>query len=294
MRVLVTGSSGLIGTSLVTSLRAHGHHAEGLHRGERKGDGLYWSPKDGTIDAIEGFDAVVHLAGAGIGNKRWSDSYKRTILESRTKGTRLLADALAKSDSPPAVLVSGSAIGFYGNRGDEVLTEASDPGDDFLAKVCVAWEKATQAAETAGIRVVHVRTGIVLDDDGGALSKLLLPFKLGVGGRLGSGEQWWSWISLADEVAAIEYLVMSSTLSGPVNLTAPNPARNAQFVKTLGEAMHRPALLPTPAFALKLLLGPELAQALLFNSARVHPHKLMADGFEFTNPRLDGALQAAL
>ena len=294
MRVLVTGSSGLIGSSLMESLVASGHEAQGLHRGARKGDGLYWDPERGTIDPIEGFDAVVHLAGASIGAKRWTAGYKRVILESRTKGTRLLSEALAESSSPPEVLISGSAIGYYGDRGDEVLVETDGPGDDFLAKVCVAWEAGTGAAEAAGIRVVHARTGIVLDDDGGALSKLLLPFKLGIGGRLGSGDQWWSWISLADQVAAIEYLITQSHLTGAVNLTSPNPARNSEFVKTLGGVMHRPALLPVPEFALKALLGPELAEALLFTSARVQPHQLMADGFVFAHPTLQGALQAAL
>jgi uncharacterized protein len=297
MDVAITGATGLIGTALDRSLTADGHTVIPVVRRpvgpeERA---VRWDPAAGTIDAaaLEGVDAVVHLAGAGIGDKRWSDERKRVILESRTQGTALLATTLAGLRRRPAVLVSGSAIGFYGDRGDEVLTEQSAPGDDFLAAVCVPWEAAAQPVTDVGIRLATIRTGIVLSPDGGALPKMLPLFKLGAGGRFGSGRQWWSWISLTDEIAAIRFL-LDHDLRGPVNLTAPGATTNAEFSKVLGHVLHRPAALPVPAFGPKLLVGGELAQALLFTSARVVPSALEAAGFTFAHPDLDGALRAVL
>lgn len=296
MRYVITGSSGLIGSSLTDMLIADGHDVTSLVRREpRSPNERSWDPANGDLDpeAIAIADAVVHLAGAGIGDHRWSDDYKKTILDSRVLGTGLIARTIAQLDRKP-VLISSSAIGYYGGTADRHITEEAPPGDDFLASVCVAWEAATGAASDAGARVVVIRTGIVLDDDGGALGKLLLPFKLGVGGRLGSGDQWWSWVSLVDQVRAIQHLVESSSLSGPVNVTAPQPVTNAKFVKALGKAMGRPSLIPTPRFALNALLGKELASALLFTSARVLPARLQSDGFEFLHNDLASALEATL
>ncbi|MCD9623412.1 TIGR01777 family oxidoreductase [Rhabdothermincola salaria] len=297
MRIAITGSTGLIGTALGRSLAADGHEVVPVvRRPLTAGEvGISWDPSGGTIDtaALEGLDAVVHLAGAGIGDKRWTDEYKRTILESRTKGTDVLARALAGLSDPPSVLVSASAIGYYGDTGDSAVTEQAPAGDDFLADVCVQWEGAAAPATEAGIRVVHPRTGIVLSPEGGALAKLLPLFKVGLGGRMGSGQQWWSWITLPDEVAAIRHLI-DHDVSGPVNLTAPDPATNSQLTKVLGSVLHRPTLVPVPSFGPKLLLGGELADALLFNSQRVLPGVLDAQGFSFAHPDLEGALRALL
>ena len=294
MKVAVTGSSGLIGTALAESLRADGHEVFPVVRSGPK-YGVRWDIERGEIDsaALEGVDAVVHLAGEGIAEKRWTDEQRRRILESRSKGTALLAGALAGLDATPAVLLSGSAIGWYGDRGDEVLNESSAPGDGFLTEVCQAWEAATAPAEDAGIRVAHLRTGLVLDRSGGALAKLVPMFRFGLGGRMGSGEQWWSWITLDDEVGAIRFL-LDHDVRGPVNLTAPEPATNATFAKALGNAMHRPSFVPVPAFGPKLLLGRDLATALLFGSQRVMPEVLGAAGYPFRHPRLDEALTAVL
>jgi len=297
MHVAITGATGLIGTALTRRLQGDGHTVVSVvRRPVGTGDGaIRWDPDAGTIDAggFDGVDAVVHLAGAGIGDKRWTDERKRVVLESRTKGTALLATTLAGLDRPPAVLVSGSAIGYYGDRGDEVLTEQSAPGDDFLASICVPWEAAAQPAADAGIRVATIRTGIVLSTDGGALPKLLPLFKLGLGGKYGSGRQWWSWVTLDDELAAIAFL-LDHDVRGPVNVTAPGAVTNADFAKALGHVLHRPSVLPVPAFGPKLVVGGELAQALLFTSARVQPTVLEAAGFTFANPDLDGALRAVL
>jgi uncharacterized protein (TIGR01777 family) len=236
----------------------------------------------------------VHLAGEGIGEKRWSDEQKRRILESRTRGTELLVGALATREQKPKVLVSASAIGYYGNRGDEVLTEVSTPGRDFLAGVCEQWEAATAPASEAGIRVVNVRTGIVLARGGGALGRLLLPFKLGLGGRIGSGHQYMSWISIADEVGAILHAIDNDALHGAMNATGPNPVTNAEFTATLGHVLHRPTLLPTPLAPLKVVYGGELVESLLLFSQRVEPAKLRATGYEFRHPSLEAALRAVL
>jgi uncharacterized protein len=262
------------------------------------GDGeaaVRWDPMAGTIDAdrLEGVDGVVHLAGAGIGDKRWSDDYKRTILESRTKGTDLIARTVAGLSAKPTVLVSASGINYYGDTGDTAVTEDAPPGDDFLADVCTQWETATAPAADAGVRVTTVRTGIVLTPEGGALAKLLPLFRLGLGGRMGSGRQWWSWISLDDEVAVIRHL-LEHPIQGPVNATAPNPVTNAELTNELGSVLHRPTLLPVPAFGPKLLLGGELADALLFTSLRVLPGALSASTFTFTHPTLEAALRDLL
>ncbi len=297
MKIAITGASGLIGRALTTSLIAEGHQVIPVIRRPNPAtpDAIEWNPAAGTIEAskFEGVDGVVHLAGAGIGDKRWSESYKREILESRTKGTDLLARTLASLAAPPSVLVSGSAIGFYGDTADAAVDETAPAGNDFLAKVCVDWEAAAAPAAAAGIRVPFLRTGIVLTADGGALAKMLPLFRFGLGGRMGSGKQWWSWISMADEVGAIRWL-LDHDISGPVNATAPTPVTNSQFTKALGEAMHRPTLAPVPSFGPKLLLGAELADALLFTSTRVVPGVLEASGYPFAHPTIDTALRDVL
>jgi uncharacterized protein (TIGR01777 family) len=296
MDVLITGSSGLIGSALRPALQAAGHHPLRLVRGATTApDAIGWDPKAGSIDAasLEGIDAIVNLAGAGIGDHRWTEAYKEEILESRVRTTDLLARALAGLDRKPSVLLSGSAIGFYGDRGDEELTEQSAPGHDFLAGVCVAWEAATQPAHDAGIRVAHLRTGIVLSPDGGALKKQLPLFKLFLGGRFGGGTQWQSWISIRDEVGAIVHL-LEHEVAGPVNLTAPNPVTNGDFAKVLGGVLGRPSIVPVPSFGPKLVLGAELAESLLFSSQRVRSEALAASGYRFAQPDLERALHDLL
>lgn len=296
MDVAITGASGLIGTALVAALGRAGHRPIRLVRTAATGtDQIAWDPAKGTIDAeaLDGIDAVVNLAGAGIGDHRWTEAYKQTLVDSRVRGTDLLARTIAAMRKPPSVLLSGSAIGFYGDRGDEELTEDSPGGSDFLAELCKQWEAATAPAAAAGVRVIHVRTGIVLSGRGGALRKQLPLFKLGLGGRMGTGRQWQSWISLTDEVGAILHLLQHD-VSGPVNLTAPNAVTNVAFGKALGAALRRPAVLPVPAFGPKLLLGGELAQALLFSGAHVLPTRLQASGFAFRHPTIEAALKAEM
>lgn len=297
MKIAITGASGLIGRALTTSLVADGHQVIPVVRRPNSAtpDAIEWNPAAGTIEAskFEGVDGVVHLAGAGIGDKRWSESYKREILDSRTKGTELLARTLVSLSAPPSVMVSGSAIGFYGDTGDTAVDETAPAGDDFLAKVCVDWEAAAAPATEAGIRVPFLRTGIVLTTDGGALAKMLPLFRFGLGGRMGSGKQWWSWISMADEIGAIRWL-LDHDVSGPINATAPSPVTNSQFTKALGEVMHRPTFAPVPSFGPKLLLGAELADALLFTSARVVPKVLEASGYLFAHPTIEAALRDVL
>lgn len=297
MDIAITGATGLIGTALGAALRADGHRVVPVvrrrtHPGE---DAVAWDPGAGRIDrsGLEGLDAVVHLAGAGIGDHRWTPEYKRTILQSRTEATALLAETLSRLDRPPATLVSGSAVGYYGERGDDVVTEEDPPGGGFLADVVVRWERAARAAAEAGIRVAHPRTGVVLTRRGGALAQLLPLFRLGLGGRMGSGRQWWSWITLDDEVNALRFLLDHDVI-GPVNLTAPRPATNAELAEALGRVLHRPAVLPIPAFGPKLLKGAELAQELLFTSTRAVPHVLTQAGFTHQHPDLDDGLRAAL
>jgi hypothetical protein len=296
MRVAITGSSGLIGAALSRRLRADGHDVVPVVRTRPEAGQIGWDPAGGRLDPadLNGVDAVVHLAGAGIGDKRWTDDYKRTILESRTEPTSLLAASIAAADDRPGVLLSGSAIGFYGDRGDEVLDEGSAPGTGFLSEVVEKWEASTEAAEAAGVRVVHLRTGIVLSASGGALKKQLPLFRFGLGGRMGSGRQWQSWISIDDEVAAIIHL-LGADVSGPVNLTAPNPVTQATFADTLGDVLGRPTFLPIPRFGPRLALGGELADALLFSGQRVQPGVLAADdAFEFAHPDLEAALRHLL
>lgn len=293
MHIALTGSSGLIGTALRSRLTSAGHTVSPVVRRPGAPGEISWDPVAGTIDenALSEVDAVVHLAGAGIGDKRWTDAYKREILESRTRTTTLIAETLANLDGGPSVLLSASAIGIYGDRGDEQLDESSDPGNGFLPDVCLAWEGSTAAAAAAGVRVAHLRTGIVLSTDGGALAKQLPLFRFGLGGRFGSGRQWQSWISIHDEVAAIEHL-LTSEVSGPVNLTAPTPVANRDFADTLARVLRRPSFLPVPSFGPKLLLGRELAESLLFEGQRVLPGVLTHDGFEFAHPELEAALVA--
>ena len=301
MRVAITGASGLIGAALTASLRADGHEVVALVRRPPRPTGDHgihertWDPANGSLDpsALEGVDAVVNLAGAGIGDHRWTEAYQRTIRDSRVRGTELIAHTLAGLHDPPAVLLSGSAIGIYGDRGDEVLDETSPTGAGFLADVCRQWEAATTAASDAGARVAHLRSGVVLSPTGGALRKQLPLFRLGLGGRFGSGCQWQSWISLPDEVAAIRHL-LTADVEGPVDLTAPNPVTNGQFTRALGAALRRPTVVAVPAFAPRLVLGRELADALLFQSQRVLPSALERSGFDFTHPTIGQAFAAVL
>ena len=294
-KIVITGSSGLIGSALARQLAQHGHEVIRLVRTTPRPGEARWNPADGTIDAkaLDGADAIVHLAGAGIGDHRWTDEYKRELVDSRVVGSTLLAQTMAGLASKPKVFLSGSAIGIYGPRNDEVLDEASAPGTDFLADLCVQWEAATHAAQDGGIRTVMLRTGIVLTPTGGALKKQLPLFRFGLGGKFGSGKQWQSWISLDDEVNAIEHL-LTADLSGPVNLPAPKPVTNAEFTKVLAAVLHRPALLPIPRFGPSALLGGELVNALLYTGQRVSSSKLAASGFEFQYTELEAALRALL
>jgi uncharacterized protein (TIGR01777 family) len=295
MRVIISGASGLIGSALSSDLRAAGHDVITLVRRPAGTGEVQWDPAGGRLsaDALAGADAVVHLAGAGIGDHRWTDAYKREILDSRVLSTTLLAERIAECAQRPPVLLSGSAIGVYGATDDQVLDEGSPTGDGFLADVCRQWEAATAPASAAGVRVVHLRTGIVLTGKGGALKKMLPLFKVGLGGRFGSGRQWQSWVSLADEIGAIQHL-LTADVHGSVNLTAPNPVTSAEFAKVLGSIMHRPSKVPVPAFGPKLLLGGELADALLFTGQRVLPKVLQQSGYGFQHATLEAALRAAL
>ncbi len=296
MDVAITGASGLIGTELSDALRRRGDRVVTVGRGA--GADIRWDPEAGSIDstALVGIDAVIHLAGEGIGDKKWTPEQKRRVLDSRGRGTKLIAATIADLPEPPTTLVSGSAIGWYGDRGDEALTEASPPppGGNFLAEVCVAWEASTAAAEAAGIRTVHLRTGIVLSTRGGALGRMLTPFKLGLGGRIGSGRQYMSWVSIADEVGAILHALDDDAVRGALNVTGPAPVTNAEFTKTLGGVLHRPTLLPTPLTPLKVIYGGELVERLLVDGQRVLPAQLEATGYEFRHPTLTAALEATL
>ncbi|MGI9031619.1 MAG: TIGR01777 family oxidoreductase [Ilumatobacteraceae bacterium] len=294
MRIAITGSHGLIGTALIDRLAAVGHDVARVVRSSPGADDIEWDPAAGRLEASDliGVDAVVNLAGAGIGDHRWTDEYRREIRESRTKATALIARAIAEVDGGPKILLSGSAIGFYGDRGEEELDESSTPGEDFLAGVVRDWEASAAAAEPVA-RVVHLRSGIVLAGHGGALAKMLPLFKFGAGGKFGSGRQWMSWVSLTDEVGAIVHL-LDSEVSGPVNLTAPEPVTNKRFADTVGEVLRRPTFLPVPEFGPKLLLGSERAESLLFVSQRVAPKVLLDDGYAFAHLDLASALHAEL
>jgi uncharacterized protein (TIGR01777 family) len=293
--VAVTGATGLIGTALVDHLRASGARVRRLVRPGRAGaDDVEWDPMRGVLapTALDGVDAVVHLAGEPIA-QRWTGEKKKAIRESRVRGTELLARRIAEAETKPRVWLSGSAVGFYGDRGDEQLDETSAPGTDFLAGVVREWEDSTRAAADAGVRVVLLRTGLVLSPKGGALERLLLPFRLGVGGPIGSGRQWMSWISLHDHVRAVAHAIATETLAGAVNLVAPNPVTNAEFAMTLGRVLTRPAIVPVPAFALELMYG-EMARATILSGQRVLPKALVRSGFEFAHPALEQALRFEL
>jgi uncharacterized protein (TIGR01777 family) len=296
-RVAISGATGLIGGALAQAMTADGWRVHRITRSaERAGaDDIVWDPAAGDLDhdRLEGVDAVVHLAGEPIGASRWTDDTKRRIRDSRVQGTRLLAGALAELADPPEVLVSGSAVGFYGDRGDEALTEDSGPGDDFLAEVTRAWEAAAAPAADAGIRVVHPRTGVVMAKEGPLIEKVELPFRLGIGGRVGSGRQYVAWISLTDEVRALQHLVADTTLAGPVNLTAPEPVTNAELTAALGDVLRRPTLLPIPVVAIRALYG-EMGVTLATVSQRAYPTRLLDAGFEFTHPDVRSALRVAL
>jgi uncharacterized protein (TIGR01777 family) len=294
MDIVVAGSHGLIGRELLERLREDGHHVRRLVRRPRQtADEHAWDPDAGVLDprALEGADAVVNLAGAGIGDHRWTAEYKRTLLTSRTRTTGLLARTLAALDDPPPVWVQGSAIGWYGDRGSQELTETSSAGEGFLPRLVREWEAATGPAEDAGVRVVHARTGIVLSADGGALGRMLPLLRLGVGGPLGSGRQYWSWITLRDEVAALRHL-LTAAVHGPVNLCSPRPATNAEITRALARALRRPAVVAVPSFALRVVLG-ELASDVL-GSQRALPTVLEASGFRFADPEIDGAAREVL
>jgi hypothetical protein len=296
VKVAVTGSSGLIGTALVASLRDDGHDVVRLVRREPSaGDEAHWDPSHGTVDAtaLDGAGAVVHLAGVGVANHRWSDDYKQQILTSRVDGTTTLATAIAQCSSAPPTLVSASAVGYYGDRGDEVLEESAANGSGFLADVVRQWEDATQPAVDAGVRVVTIRTGLVLSTDGGVLGKTLPLFKAGLGGKLGSGRQWMPWIALTDEVAAIRFLIDSDDIAGPVNLSAPHPVRNSEYTHALGNAVHRPTLATVPRIALRLALADFADEGALVSQREV-PTRLLAAGYDFRHPELPAALRAIL
>jgi uncharacterized protein len=289
MKIAVTGSKGLVGSALSRSLTESGHEVFPLQRPR------HWDPEKATVDTsvFDGIDAVVHLAGENIAAGRWTASKKARIRDSRVKGTKLISDSLARLDRPPAVLVSMSAIGYYGNRGDELLREESGPGRGFLADVCRQWEAATDLATRKGIRVVHLRTGVVLSRGGGALEKMILPFKFGVGGKIGSGKQYMSWISLDDLCAAILHSIQAGGLHGPVNTVSPNPVTNLEFTIILGRVLSRPTIFPLPAFAARIALG-EMADELLLASARVEPAKLTASRFGFRHKELEPTLRELL
>ena len=298
MRILITGASGLIGTALQRSFKEKGHEMLLVSRSEPK-DNTYiqWSVEDGFSDEdlgrLEGLDAVVHLAGESISSLRWTDEKKKAIRDSRVLGTRALIDALARLKNPPKTFVSGSAVGYYGDRGSEEMTEASSAGDTFLSNVCKEWEAESRRAEDLGIRTVLLRTGIVLSKDGGALAAMLTPFKFGVGGVVGSGEQWMSWVALDDEINAINFVLENENVRGAVNVTSPNPVTNEQFTKTLGDVLYRPTILPLPEFAVNMIFG-EMGDALLLDSTRVLPKRLTDAGFEFQYPKLKQALEHAV
>ena len=296
LTVVVSGATGMIGSALVARLRAGGHTTRRLVRSSNKaqsGD-IPWDPARDSLDpqALTGCDAIVNLAGAPIA-QRWTASHKRDILDSRVRGTSLLSRAVSAMDVKPSVVLSGSAIGYYGNRGPELLDESSARGDDFLSSVVQQWEDAAAPMAAAGVRVVTLRSGLVLAGHGGALAKMLVPFRLGAGGRIGGGQQWMSWIALHDHVRAMEHLLFATATRGAVNLVAPNPVTNEQFTATLAQVLGRPAVLTIPAFALELAYG-EMARATLLASQRVVPTSLAASGFSFDFPRLEQALRSEL
>ncbi|MEU9730051.1 TIGR01777 family oxidoreductase [Streptomyces sp. NPDC048002] len=294
-RIAVAGASGLIGGALARSLTADGHEVVRLVRRAPRGpDEVRWDPEARSVDTagLAGCDAVVNLAGAGVGSRRWTDAYKRRIRDSRVLGTAALAEAVAGLDEPPRVFVSGSAIGYYGETGDRVVDEDAPPGAGFLPELCVEWEGAADPARRAGVRTVCVRTGLVVSRDGGAWQRLFPLFKAGLGGRMGDGRQYWSYVSLHDEVAAIRHLLATEGLSGPFNVTAPEPLTNREITAAMGRVLRRPTPFPVPSAALKAVLG-EMAGDVL-GSQRVVPRRLSESGFVFAHPDIEGALRAAL
>jgi uncharacterized protein (TIGR01777 family) len=305
MKLLISGSTGLVGTALLDSFRRQGHDVGRLVRPSTRNcsanrttsperAGLLWDPLAATLDpAATGADAIVHLAGASIADGRWTASRKRLLVDSRVTATRHLVAALAQLPQPPKVFIAASAVGFYGDRGDEELTESSASGHDCLADLCIGLEAESARAADFGARVVILRFGIILAKHGGALPRIVLPFRFGVGGRIGSGRQWMAFIALEDAVDIIEFALRTDSLGGPVNVVAPNPARNSDFAAALGRALHRPAFLPTPAFALRIALG-EMADALLLSSQRVSPQKLQQVRYPFIHQALEQTLRAVL
>ncbi len=297
MKILISGSHGLVGKALIKSLTADGHEVHRLvrHPASAGSSDIEWQPNHGTIDAqqVEGFDAVVHLAGESIASGRWTDDKKRRIRESRISGTQLLSKVLTQLVNPPSVFISASAIGYYGNRGEELLTEQSKPGDDFLAQVCIEWEQSSHPPAAKHIRTIQARFGIILDTEGGALEKMLTPFRMGVGGKIGDGKQWMSWIALDDVIGGLRFLLENNSVSGPVNFVAPNPVVNAEFTKALGHALGRPTFFPVPAFVARTAFG-EMADGLLLTSQRVQPAKLLAAGYQFQYKDIDSALSHIL
>lgn len=294
LSVGITGSTGLIGTALSAHLRSIGHTVVPIVRRTPSSGEIEWQPTEDRLDAgaLAPLDAVVHLAGAGIGDHRWTDAYKQTLMESRTVPTSLLARRMAESGGP-TTLISGSGVSFYGDRPDGEIDETAEGGEGFLVDVVRAWEGATRPAEDAGIRVAHIRSGIVLTPKGGALKRMLPLFRLGLGGKYGDGKQWMSWISMTDQVGAITHL-LTGRASGPVNLTAPTPVRGDEFADTLGDVLNRPNFFPVPKFGPRLVVGRELADTLLFEGQRALPRALLDDGYEFAHPTLDVALRAEL
>ncbi len=290
-KIVMTGGTGALGSALATRLRARGDEVVVIRRGT---DPDQWQPSDGRLDPglLEGAAAVVNFNGIGLGDSRWTEERKRALVSSRVDPTKLLAETMARMDVPPPAFLSASAVGIYGNTGSEVADETHPPGDDFLAKMVVQWEQAAEPAADAGIRVVHPRTGITIQRGEGALARMTLPFKMGIGGRIGDGLQWWSWISIRDALRAYEHLI-DTDISGPVNVVAPNPVTNEQFTKALGAVLHRPTVIPVPKLALNILLGGELAESVGYGSTRASAKKLIDSGFEFTSETIDLALREA-
>ena len=293
-RILVSGSSGPIGAALLPSLKAQGYAVTRLVRSSAaSSDQIVWDPsRPLSPEIVAGFDAIIHLAGESIVG-RWTSAKKQRIFESRAQGTNHLAEAAARASQPPGVFISASAIGFYGNRGDEILREDSLSGEGFAAEICRQWEAATQPAAQAGIRTAQMRIGVVMSADGGALPAMLTPFRLGLGGRLGTGRQWWTWVSVRDVVGAIQHVLNHDALSGPVNTVAPNPVTNAEFTRILASVLNRPAIFPMPAFAVRLIFG-EMGEELFLGSQRVEPAKLVATEYQFQHPDLKNALKEIL